>query len=51
MLAFILRRLAQSSVVMAVVALRSFMLFRYVGDPVANLVGQEARISDIEELR
>ena len=51
MLAFILRRLAQSIVVMAVVALIAFMLFRYVGDPVANLVGQEARISDIEALR
>ena len=51
MFAFILRRLAQSLVVMLVVALISFMLFRYVGDPVANLVGQESRISDIEELR
>ena len=51
MVAFILRRLAQSIIVMLVVALISFMLFRYVGDPVANLVGQEARISDIEELR
>jgi ABC-type dipeptide/oligopeptide/nickel transport system permease component len=51
MLAFILRRLAQSIIVMLVVALISFMLFRFVGDPVANLVGQEARLSDIEELR
>ena len=51
MVAFILRRLAQSFIVMLVVALISFMLFRYVGDPIANLVGQEARISDIEELR
>ncbi|MBE0693693.1 MAG: ABC transporter permease [Aquamicrobium sp.] len=51
MLAFILRRLAQSFIVMLVVALISFMLFRFVGDPVANLVGQESRISDIEELR
>ena len=51
MFAFILRRLAQSLVVMLVVALISFMLFRFVGDPVANMVGQEARVSDIEELR
>lgn len=51
MLAFILRRLAQSILVMLVVALISFMLFRFVGDPVANLVGQEARLSDIEQLR
>lgn len=51
MLAFILRRLAQSIVVMAVVALVSFMLFRYVGDPVASLLGQDSRLEDFEELR
>ena len=51
MLAFILRRLFQSIVVMAVVALVSFMLFRYVGDPVASLLGQATRLDDIEELR
>jgi ABC-type dipeptide/oligopeptide/nickel transport system permease component len=51
MLAFILRRLAQSIVVMAVVALISFMLFRYVGDPVASLLGQDSRIEDFDELR
>ena len=51
MLAFILRRLVQSIVVMGVVALISFMLFRYVGDPVASLVGQESRLSDIADLR
>jgi ABC-type dipeptide/oligopeptide/nickel transport system permease component len=51
MLAFILRRLAQSIVVMAVVALIAFMLFRYVGDPVASLLGQDSRIEDFVELR
>lgn len=51
MLAFILRRLAQSIVVMAVVALIAFMLFRYVGDPVASLLGQDSRLQDFEELR
>ena len=51
MLAFILRRLAQSIVVMAVVALIAFMLFRYVGDPVASLLGQDSRLEDFEELR
>jgi len=51
MLAFILRRLMQSVIVMLVVALIAFMLFHYVGDPIANMVGQEARISDQEELR
>jgi peptide/nickel transport system permease protein len=42
MLAFIARRLAQAMVVMAVVALVAFLLFQYVGDPVTNLLGQEA---------
>jgi ABC-type dipeptide/oligopeptide/nickel transport system permease component len=51
MLAFILRRLFQSIIVMLVVALISFMLFRYVGDPIASMVGQESRLSDIEALR
>ena len=51
MLAFIMRRLAQSIVVMAVVALISFMLFRYVGDPVASLLGQDSRLEDFEALR
>lgn len=51
MLAFILRRLAQSILVMLVVALIAFMLFHYVGDPIASMVGQEARISDREALR
>ena len=34
MLAFILRRLIQAVMVMVTVALVSFMLFQYVGDPV-----------------
>jgi peptide/nickel transport system permease protein len=51
MLAFILRRLFQSIIVMLVVSLISFMLFRYVGDPIASMVGQEARIEDHDALR
>src|SRR5690606_8429655 len=51
MLAFILRRLLQSVIVMLVVALIAFSLFRYVGDPVASLLGQESRLEDFEELR
>jgi peptide/nickel transport system permease protein len=42
MLAFIIRRLAQAVAVMLVVALIAFLLFQYVGDPVTNLMGQEA---------
>jgi peptide/nickel transport system permease protein len=42
MLAYILRRIVQSVLVMLVVALVSFSLFRFVGDPVATMMGQEA---------
>lgn len=42
MLAFILKRLAQSVLVMAVVSAISFSLFNFVGDPVNNMVGQDA---------
>lgn len=51
MLAFILRRLAQSIVVMLVVALVSFLMFRFVGDPLASMVGQDTRLTEIEALR
>ena len=39
MLAFILTRLAQAVLVMAVVALLAFAMFRFVGDPINQLVG------------
>lgn len=41
-LALVLGRLAQGVVVMLVVALIAFSLFRYVGDPINNIVGEEA---------
>ncbi len=51
MLAFIVQRLIQSIVVMLVVAFACFGLFRYVGDPINNMVGQETSIADREALR
>ncbi|NBN65057.1 ABC transporter permease subunit [Microvirga tunisiensis] len=51
MIAFILRRLVQSVLVMLVVSLVSFTMFRYVGDPIAAIVGQETSIADREALR
>ncbi len=51
MLAFIARRLLQSVVVMLVVAFIAFLVFRYVGDPLAALLGQDARASDYEAAR
>ena len=51
MLAFILRRLGQSVLVMLAVALISFALFRYVGDPIAQLVGVDTGAEQREALR
>ena len=51
MIAFIIRRLAQSVLVMLVVALISFFLFRFVGDPVVTMLGQEANNADRAALR
>jgi peptide/nickel transport system permease protein len=51
MIAYILRRIAQSVLVMLVVALVSFSLFRFVGDPVATMMGQEASQADRVALR
>jgi peptide/nickel transport system permease protein len=42
MLAFILRRLAQAVLVMLAVGLIAFSLFRFVGDPVLFMLGQDA---------
>jgi peptide/nickel transport system permease protein len=41
MIAFIIRRLLQSVLVMLVVAFVAFALFTYVGDPIAAMLGQE----------
>jgi peptide/nickel transport system permease protein/oligopeptide transport system permease protein len=51
MLAFIARRLMQSVIVMLVVAFIAFLVFRYVGDPLANLLSQDATMADYEEAR
>jgi peptide/nickel transport system permease protein len=50
MIAYTLRSVAQAVVVMLAVALIAFTMFRFVGDPVANMVGQEASVADREEL-
>ena len=42
MLAFILRRIAQAVLVMLAVGLIAFSLFRFVGDPVLFMLGQDA---------
>ena len=45
MAAFVIRRLFQSILVMLVVALIAFLLFRYVGDPIVNMVGQDTSVA------
>ena len=51
MFAFILQRLLQAIIVMVSVALISFLLFQYVGDPVVFLLGQDATPQQIVQLR
>ncbi|AXY41751.1 ABC transporter permease [Halomonas sp. JS92-SW72] len=51
MLAFLIQRVLQAIFVMFVVALISFSLFHYVGDPVLNMLGQEATEADRAALR
>jgi peptide/nickel transport system permease protein len=50
MLAYILRSLMQGIVVMLAVAFIAFSMFRFVGDPVVNMLGQEATLQDRAEL-
>src|SRR5687767_2597807 len=50
MIAYALRSLLQAVLVMLAVALLAFTMFRFVGDPVSNMMGQEATIADRAEL-
>ncbi|RDC72520.1 ABC transporter permease [Rhodovulum sp. 12E13] len=51
MLAYIIRRVGQSVLVLLVVGLVAFSMFTFVGDPVDNMLGQERTQADIERLR
>ena len=51
MLNYFLKRFLQSVLVMIIVAFVSFSLFNFVGDPVNNMVGQEASDERREEIR
>ncbi|MEM7749882.1 MAG: ABC transporter permease [Pseudomonadota bacterium] len=51
MITFIAQRLFQSVVVMLTVALIAFSLFRFVGDPINNMVGQDTTLEERAELR
>jgi peptide/nickel transport system permease protein len=51
MLAFIIRRLFQAMLVMLAVAALAFTLFQFVGDPVSNMLGQDASQETRAQLR
>ena len=51
MLAFAIRRLFEAALVMVTVALIAFTLFRFVGDPINQMVGQDTSIEDRLKLR
>lgn len=51
MLAYIIRRIGQSALVLLIVGLVAFSMFRFVGDPIDNMLGQERTAEDIERLR
>jgi len=51
MLAYIIQRILQAVGVMLVVAFLSFLMFNFVGNPVDNMVGQDASMDEREEIR
>jgi peptide/nickel transport system permease protein len=51
MLAFAIRRFFEALIVMLAVALLAFVLFRFVGDPINQMVGQDATLEDRARLR
>ncbi|MEM9031937.1 MAG: ABC transporter permease [Pseudomonadota bacterium] len=51
MVTFVLRRVFQSILVLLIVGLVAFSMFRFIGDPVDNMLGQERTQEDIERLR
>jgi peptide/nickel transport system permease protein len=50
MIAYLLRSFVQATLVMLAVAFIAFSMFRFVGDPIASIVGQDATMKDRQEL-
>ncbi len=46
MFSFVIKRLLQAILVMLIVTLIAFLLFQFVGDPVTQMLGQEATEAD-----
>ncbi|MBB3231456.1 ABC transporter permease [Halomonas stenophila] len=51
MIAFLIRRLLQGAMVMLAVAFIAFSMFRFVGDPVTNMLPQDATLEQRAELQ
>lgn len=51
MLAYIIRRVFQGAVVLIIVGFIAFCMFRFMGDPLESILGQEATALDRVELR
>ena len=51
MLAYSIRRIFEALIVMITVAALAFVLFRFVGDPVNQLVGQDATLAERDLIR
>ncbi len=51
MASFLFKRLLQSIIVMFTVALIAFSMFRFVGDPINNMVGQDTTQQERDDLR
>jgi peptide/nickel transport system permease protein len=50
MFGYLIRSVLQAIMVMVAVAFIAFSMFRFVGDPVASIVGQDATMKDRQEL-
>ena len=48
---FILKRIGQSVLVLIITGAIAFSMFRFVGDPIDNMLGQERTLEDVERLR
>jgi peptide/nickel transport system permease protein len=51
MIVFIIQRLSQTVLVIVVVGLVAFLLFRFLGDPIHNMVGLETSLEERAKLR
>ncbi len=51
MLEYILQRFFQSLLVLVAITMIGFVLFRFVGDPVTNMVGQDTSEEEVEQMR